>query len=118
MAATLTTLSTAVQPAQADHSYAGIMFDLQTGGDWEVMLHSVHVAGQLGTISVWAAPISDGNMRRALARSGWGNANDVIDATRWRQVARVRHAEPSWHRCVEVALSQPVRVLPGCAVGI
>ena len=110
-----------MQPAQADHSYAGVMFDVRPVGDWEVTLHAVHVAGQLGQVTVWIATggwCGDGNTRRALARSGWGNANDVIDAARWQQVACVGHAEPSWHHCVEVALSQPVRVLPGSTVGI
>ena len=116
-------LKTDVQPAQADHSFAGVVFDVATLGDWEATIHSVHVSGQLGSVSVYAAaggwcPSSyRGGVQRAVARSGWGNANDMIDPSRWELVARVQQPA-SWHKRAEILLQTPVRVLPGTAVGI
>ena len=84
-------LETDVQPAQADHSFAGVVFDVAALCDWEATLRSFSVAGQLGTVSVYAARngwCSSGSVQRAVARSGWGNANDIIDPTRWELVAR------------------------------
>ncbi len=113
-------LATDVQPAQADHSFAGVVFDVATLSDWEATLRSFHVAGQLGTVSVYAARdgwCDVGDVQRAVARSGWGNANDMIDSSRWDLVARARHS-PSWNACVEIVLDKPVRILPGSAAGI
>ncbi len=113
-------LATDVQPAQADHSFAGVVFDVATLSDWEATLRSFHVAGQLGTVSVYAARdgwCDTGDLQRAVARSGWGNANDMIDSSRWDLVARARHS-PSWNACVEIVLDRPVRILPGSVAGI
>ena len=114
-------LETDVQPAAADHSFAGVCFDVAAVGEFEATLSSVWVAGQLGTVSVFTAAggwVGEGQtQQRALARSGWGNRNDAIDPARWRRVACVRCAA-SWHACVEVPLTPPIRVLPGRRVGL
>ena len=84
-------LETDVQPAQADHSFAGVVFDVAALCDWEVTLRSFYVAGQLGTVSVYTSRngwCNTGNVQRAVARSGWGNANDIIDPSQWELVAR------------------------------
>jgi hypothetical protein len=118
-------LWTAVAPAQADHSFSGVMFDVEALGNWEVTLTSVWLAGQLGSVSVFAASggwcSDDGHddafLQQVLARCGWGSPNDVINPSRWELVAQERRAV-SWSTPVEIRLTQAVRVLPGRRVGI
>ena len=113
-------LETHTSLAQADHSFSGVVFDVQGSSSSELQLRSLWLAGQLGTISVFA---TQGGWREAerggqlLARCGWGNANDVIDPRRWQLVAR-QVFKASWDKKVEVRFQEPVRVVPGATVGL
>lgn len=44
------TLETAITPNQADHSYNGIIFDVECNGPYEIDLVSVNVGGMLGRV--------------------------------------------------------------------
>jgi hypothetical protein len=43
-------LVTEITPADANHSYNGVMFDVHTKSPFEVDLYSVHVGGMLGRV--------------------------------------------------------------------
>eukprot|EP01050_Picozoa_sp_SAG11_P013686 SAG11_NODE_1616_length_4577_cov_1.568781_6_plen_352_part_00 len=45
-------LRTSKPPQRAEHSYNGVMFDVQTKPPYEVLVNSLHVGGMLGTMSV------------------------------------------------------------------
>eukprot|EP01050_Picozoa_sp_SAG11_P002130 SAG11_NODE_103_length_16571_cov_49.569208_13_plen_137_part_00 len=89
-------LWTDVTPRMADHSFSGVVFDLQCAELYEVTVHSLWLAGMLGTMRVFVrAPPHVGwcggaeQLRSAALRCGWGNANDVIDASEWALIAQV-----------------------------
>ena len=44
----LVTLTTEITVAKANHSYNGIIFDIEVKGPFEVELHSVSIGGMLG----------------------------------------------------------------------
>ncbi len=44
------TLTTRISPARADHSYNGVIFDIETRGPYEVDVVSISVGGMLGRV--------------------------------------------------------------------
>ena len=47
-------LTTEKTPREAEHSFNGVMFDIYAKEPYEISVHSVHVGGMLGTMSVYA----------------------------------------------------------------
>jgi len=88
-------LATPIQPADANHSYNGIMFDIKSKGPEDVEVLGFVVGGTLGPTSIYV-------------RSGpW--KEDVTPET-WSKVLSCK-IEGSWDRTTYVPLSVPVTVL-------
>jgi hypothetical protein len=115
MAETVTgKLDTRIAPRNANHSFAGVLWDVEARGANEVVVTSVWVGGMLGRVRVFAR---DGSWRgddeehaTRLMHTGWGMRYH-LDPTGWALVADEECA-PSWDVAREVRLSVPVRILP------
>ena len=110
--ATLHTLATAVAPSRADHSFAGVIFDVHARSEQELVVTGVHVGGMLGRVRVFARTCSwkGDDVAARTVNTGWGTRYD-FDHRHWEQVAEEECA-PSWDTAREVRLAHPVHVLP------
>jgi hypothetical protein len=118
---------TEIAPADADHSYSGVVFDVEAKGSTEVAIDAVHVAGMLGEVSIFASGRSwagrPSNRRSRGRGCGWGQANDALVKTDFDLVYPESRATPhdrrqgrqqaSWDEPVRIQLARPVRILPG-----
>ena len=118
---------TEIGPADADHSYSGIVFDVEAKGSTEVVIDAVHVAGMLGEVSIFASGGSwagrPSNRRSRGRRCGWGQVNDALVKSDFDLVYPESRATPqgrrqgrqqaSWDEPVRIQLARPVRILPG-----
>ncbi len=118
---------TEITAADADHSYSGIVFDVEAKGSTEVVIDAVHVAGMLGEVSIFASGRSwagrPGNRRSRGRSCGWGQANDALVKTDFNLVYPESRATPhdrrqgrqqaSWDDPVRIQLARPVHILPG-----
>jgi hypothetical protein len=124
------TAATDIGPADADHSYSGIVFDVEPKGSTEVIVDAIHVGGMLGEVSVFASDKSwagtPSNRDNKGRRCGYYAVNDALSKNDFRLVypesrdtpldRRQGRQQPSWDVPVRIALSTPVRILPGgCA---
>jgi hypothetical protein len=50
------TISTRVSPACANHSYNGVIWDIQCKGPFEIDVTSIHVGGMLGRVVSYISP--------------------------------------------------------------
>ncbi len=118
--ASLHTLVTPVPPSRADHSFCGVLWDVHAKSEHELVVTSVHVAGMLGRVRVYARAVSwRGDEHDHAARmvyAGWGTRYEC-DARQWQLVADEECA-PSWDNMREIRLSTPVRVLPHHSRGL
>jgi len=87
-----------VQPRGADHSFCGIMFDVQAKGPATVQITSVWVGGMLGPVSVYAC----------LSGSWYGS---TTSPKRWILVSDGFFG-PSWNASTEIPLKTPVWIHP------
>jgi len=114
-------LVTPITPAQADHSFCGVLFDVHAKTECSLVITSVWVAGMLGRVRVFARPCSwkgpnEADVATRTVNTGWGTRYD-IDASLWEQVADETCA-PSWDTCREVKLNTPLTVLPHHTIGL
>jgi hypothetical protein len=94
------------------HSFNGVMFDVQAKSPHEVVISSVHVGGMLGLMSVYACHSSWTGDPRSQRNRGYGHQYDVRDAEHWELVARGRY-KPTWNSTTEIIFDKSVRILPG-----
>ena len=89
--ATLWTSSSGTKAVRtANHSFAGIMFDVKNVSEWRVLeITEVHVAGALRRVRVY---ICDGSHSTALGENSgrWDLAADQICAESWYEPTRIR----------------------------
>jgi len=96
------TLSTAISAAQANHSYAGVIFDISVKGPHLVDVQSFSFGGMLGRVRIfarncsWESGSDPHSPRQAL---GWALVADTV-------------CRPCWDRSFTVALMKPFRMLP------
>lgn len=121
------TAETEIGPADADHSYSGIVFDVESKGSTEVVVDAIHVGGMLGEVSVFASSKSwagrPSNRQSRGRRCGWGQVNDALVKGDFDLVYPESRATPrdrrrgrqqaSWDIPVRIELARPVRILPG-----
>lgn len=95
----LYTLTTRLGPKEADHSYNGIIFDVESKAPYEVVVTAVWVAGMLGNVRAFVRdqPWSGHDLRPKARQSMWGNRY-IIEKEGWEQVADVQ-CSPSWDKC-------------------
>ena len=132
-------VATAVAPKDADHSFSGIVFDVEAKGSTEVIVDAVHVGGMLGEVSVfasrqsWAGPKLEGRYASRDPREmkgrrcSWNAKNDALTKTDWRMVyptntssllARGGRLCPSWDVPHRIELAEPVVIPPGETRGL
>lgn len=107
-------VSSRVTPARADHSFAGVIFDVHARSHHEVIVNSLFVGGMLGRVRVFARdvswrPVGDEHRKRTI-HTGWGTRYD-LDKSGWDLVADEQCA-PSWDTPREIRLAKPVVVSP------
>lgn len=112
-------LWTAIGPKAANHSFSGIVFDAVSSELHDVIIDKVHVAGMLGSVTVYASVSgwAGGEETRQLRRCGWGNTNDVLDKSEWAEVGRAM-LHPSWEKLTAIALHSPLVLAPGAPRGL
>ena len=83
-------VETPITAAQADHSYNGIIFDIESTGPYEINITSVFLAGMLGRVRVfardkpWEAGPRNSNSnhwwahQESLSTSGWELVADQV----------------------------------------
>ena len=104
-------LPTLITAAEADHSYNGIIFDVQSTGPYEVDLLSVSIGGMLGRIRVYARdrPWHADNITPTTSQ--WWAHRESLSREGWELIAD-KYYRPSWDRHVEIRFNKPVRLLP------
>jgi hypothetical protein len=112
-------LTTDKAPREAEHSFNGVMFNIQAKEPYEITIHSVHVGGMLGTMSVYACTESWCGDERSLHHyGGYGRQNyDVRSEDSWERVYHSAH-KPMWNSTTEIKFDKPVTLLPGTTRGI
>jgi len=110
-------LMTTIQPAEANHSYNGIIQDIESVGPFEIEITSFFIAGMLGRVRVYARdrPWKKDNDDRRNPHHWWAHS-ESISQTGWYQVAD-EVCSPSWDKPREIRLSTPVKMLPHTRVG-
>jgi hypothetical protein len=99
-------LCTPILARQADHSYNGILFNVETQGPNCVTLPSISVAGMLGRVRVFAK--MDGGWKKDESSDGHGHYWAEVQAVctnGWVEVADVE-CQPQWDRPCAIPLDQ------------
>ena len=104
-------VNTSVTAAQADHSFNGIIFDIESKDAHEVEIMSVSLAGLLGRVRIWARDSScHSNPPPARSNNYWGH-HPGISQLGWTLVAD-EVCLPSWDRPTEISFNKPFKLLP------
>jgi len=104
-------LATPVTAAQADHSFNGIIFDLQSRGAYEVNIYSLSVAGMLGRVRIYARDRSwEEDAPNSDTQHHWGH-HPGVSRHGWTLVAD-QVCRPAWDRPTEIFFTTPFRILP------
>jgi len=108
-----TRLWTPVLPAQADHSYNGVIFDIASKGPNEVAILSLSAGGMLGHVKVLACKESWalGLHETESLRTYWGGSHFLPHEHLWEEVASCYYS-PSWDRPQEIVFHTPVVIGP------
>lgn len=96
------TLATRKTAAEANHSYAGVIFDVHVKGPHEVDITSFAVGGMLGRVRIYARSASwqvGPDPYSPNMASGWTLVADAV-------------MRPSWDRHFQIPLKEPFRMLP------
>ena len=107
-------LTTQKAPREAEHSFNGVMFNVQAKAPYEITIDSLHVGGMLGTMSVFACGDRWCSDEESLhSYGGYGRQNYAVrDADQWELVYRGAH-KPMWDSTTEIVLDKKVTLLPG-----
>ena len=110
-------LATRVPPLDTNrgaHSFAGVVFDVHACSEREVMVTSVHIAGMLGLVRIYARGCTwhddDEETERRTVFTGWGHHYELNPAG--YELVHEEQLPPSWNAAREVRLQRPVRILP------
>eukprot|EP01031_Cornospumella_fuschlensis_P033452 gene33452-40470_t len=107
-------LFTPIGPELADHSYNGIIFDVEARGPFEVTLTSVSVAGMLGRVRVYARNVGwEEGPPSTNTTAHWWAHRESLNRDGWELVTDTR-ARPSWDKLTTVPFGTPVVILPHC----
>lgn len=112
-------LSTLIPASRADHSYNGVIFNIASKGAFEVTIKSIHLAGMLSMVRIFARDRA-WDMRRddeAPSFSGhWWAHRENVSSQGWKEVA-AQVCSPSWDRPTEIKFHTPVTLLPHEVLG-
>ena len=97
-------VSTPVTAAMADHSYNGILFDIEAKSPFEVDITSIFVGGMLGRLRVFArdGPLETDDSENDSGR--WWAHQGSVAREGWTVVADV-FCRPAWDRPTEVSFA-------------
>jgi len=111
-------LATTITAAQANHSYNGVIFDVQCNGPYELELLSLSIGGMLGRVRVYARdrPWEADKPQRSNSPHWWAHRESVSDVG-WTLVADVP-CRPSWDKPCEIVFDKPVKLLPHSRRGL
>jgi hypothetical protein len=96
------TLATDIGSRDANHSYAGIIFDVHVKGPVEVEIESFGVGGMLGRVRIYAREKSweaGPNPQEPQESRGWKLVGDCV-------------CRPAWDKHYNVPLKVPFKMLP------
>ena len=110
-------LMTNIQPKDANHSYNGVIQDIESVGPFDIEITSFFVAGMLGRVRVFARdrPWKVDNDDRRNPHHWWAHS-ESISQTGWHLVGD-EVCSPSWDKPREIRLNTPVRLLPHARIG-
>lgn len=79
-------LTTDKSPGEAEHSFNGVMFNVQAKEPYEISINSVHVGGMLGTMSVYACNEGSwcGDERSLQNYGGYGRQDYKVRPEEWQ----------------------------------
>lgn len=103
----VSTLTTRIAPKDADHSFSGVIWDVESHGPFELCLTSVSVGGMLGRVRVFARESSwrGANGEARLVNTHWGTQRVDLDPSGWVVVAGARKGG---RRCCSPHRTNPV----------
>jgi hypothetical protein len=106
------TLHTDVTAAQANHSYNGIIFDVESKDTYEINVHSVSVGGMLGRVRVFARdqPWEHGKADNSVPSHWWAH-RESLSTSGWELVAD-QFCHPSWDKPIEIVFTKPMHLYP------
>ena len=116
---TIHVLETRVAPKNADHSYSGVIFDLECKGPHEVTVHSISIGGMLGRVRIfvrdrpWEA---DKPRERQSIHHYWATTGK-LSKHGWTLITD-RVCKASWDKAQEIILDTPIILLPHSRRGI
>ena len=116
---TIHILETRVAPKDADHSYSGVIFDLECKGPHEVTVHSISIGGMLGRIRIfvrdrpWEA---DKPRERRSIHHYWATTGK-LSKHGW-SLSTDRVCKASWDKPQEIMLDTPIILFPHSRRGI
>jgi len=95
-------LATDVPASQANHSFAGVIFDIHVKGPYEVEIASFGIGGMLGRVRIYA---------RDKSWEAGPNPQDPQESLGWKKKADCI-CRPNWDKHYEVQLNVPFKLLP------
>eukprot|EP01036_Dinobryon_divergens_P026708 gene26708-35387_t len=112
LAGTIHSLDTPITAAQANHSYNGVIFDVESTGPYEVDILSISIAGMLNRVRVFARNCGWEEDKPSVRQSPhWWAHRDSLSTVGWELVADVT-CRPSWDKPIEIPFSTPVKLEP------
>lgn len=105
-------LSTRITPAQANHAYNGVIFDVFSKGPHEITISSISVGGMLGPVTIFArdSPWEEGKIEHGPSPHWWAHT-ESLSRSGWHQIAKL-NCSPAWDKCFEIKFQTPVVLQP------
>lgn len=102
-------LTSRVDAANANHSYAGVMFDIEVMGPHEVDLTSIAIGGMLGRVRIYGRNVS--------WKQGTHHNHNSPSTLGWRLLSDLT-CRPSWDRNCQIPIQNQFTLLPHTIAGI
>jgi len=110
-------LNTPITAAQANHSYNGVIFDVEAKGPYEVTVTSISVGGMLGVVRVFARDRPWEANKSTNTSAHWWAHRESVCRVGWELVAE-QTCRPSWDKPLEIKFDVPVVLLPHSRRGL
>jgi len=104
-------LTTDITAAEANHSYNGIIFDIQCIGPYEINILSISIGGMLGRIRIYARDRPWSANTITPTTNQWWAHQESPSREGWELVVD-KFYRPSWDRHIEIKLNKPIKLLP------
>lgn len=115
---TVKTLSTPTMPSQANHSYSGIIFDIECSAPYECDVVSLGVGGMLGRMRIFVRdrPWEADKPPEQPSPTHYWTSEGMVSREGWTLVADLR-CKACWDSTREIFLDKAVTLLPGTRRG-